>query len=598
MKKLVIFLIGFFVLSMLQMPAMASGVDILDTPKTVESFTLDSPHYYSNNYDKTWTITESGASQIRVYFRYLRTETNYDYVYVYDYNGQLMNTYTGTKDNTWSSFSYGDTIYVRLVTDYSVTKWGFRITQIDYEAGGIPADTTAPSVDITSPTNGATISGTTTISCSATDANGISSRAIKIDGTTVSTSSSYSWNTASYSDGSHSIQCTATDPSGNTGTDTISVTVDNAPSGGDWTLTSGVTETGSLASTSAYDTWTIDVDADATNMHVVLTSGSSDFDIFASHYTSSPTHTNNEFEGYTSGGEDINFANPGAGTWYIVVDAYSGTGAYSLTVTVTYGTGGGSGDWGTGGKYAVIWGISNYQSISDLSYCDDDARDVYNYLTGKGYEVKTFGDNTNSYYGYEGLATEGNVRAAIQSLASHAQAGDEVVIWASSHGGATGTYDGAWQYSGSSYTGDNPGTGYSYLLMWDFSSSPSTSNEFSTSDESYSAGEMRQDFESFASGVNIFLGIDACQSGGFGYELAQSTRYSNWYLALACGVNGYGYDASQYSNGMFTYWYLERGLIAQGTTNAHTAFIYADGQYNPSNAADTFREYMGLNFYF
>ncbi len=598
MRKIALLIVFAFIFGTMYVPTSAMTHNNIPDPdpinlgaRTTESYVLDSPHYYSNNYDHTWTVTKAGASKIRVYFQYLRTENSYDYVYIYDKNWNLLNSYTGSHDNTWSSYSYSDTIYVRLKTDYSVTYWGFRITYIDYDASG--ADTTAPTVSITSPSNGATVSGTVTISCSASDANGISSQAIKIDGTTKSTSSTYTWDTTAYSDGSHTIYCEATDPSGNTGSDQVSVTVDNsAPSN---VLSNGVPASGSLATNGDF-TWQINVDSNAISMHVVLDSGSNDFDFFASHLTSSPSHSNNEFEGYTYGGEDVTFNNPAAGVWYINVDAYSGSGAYTITVTITYGSGS---DWGNGGKYAVVWGISDYQYINDLSYCDEDASDVYNFLVGQGYEVKVFGDShSGNYPVYNGLATEDNVRGAIQSLAQHAQAGDNVVVWASSHGGAMGTYAGGYQSSGSSYAGDDPDNGYSYLLMYDFSTSPSLSNPISTTDESYSANEMRADFESFAAGVHIFLGIDACQSGGFGWELSQSSYYQYWYITMTAGVNGYGYDQSSFSNGAFTYWYIEKGVVEQGNLNAHNAFVYADNNYNPSNPADDFREYEGYNFNF
>lgn len=35
----------------------------------------------------------------------------------------------------------------------------------------------------------------------------------------------------------------------------------------------------------------------------------------------------------------------------------------------------------TGNKFAVIVGISDYKTISDLSFCDEDATDWYNFLT-------------------------------------------------------------------------------------------------------------------------------------------------------------------------------------------------------------------------
>jgi hypothetical protein len=33
-------------------------------------------------------------------------------------------------------------------------------------------------------------------------------------------------------------------------------------------------------------------------------------------------------------------------------------------------------------KYAVIVGISDYKAISDLSFCDEDASDWFNFVTG------------------------------------------------------------------------------------------------------------------------------------------------------------------------------------------------------------------------
>ena len=36
--------------------------------RTVESYVVESAHPYTNNYDNTWTITKSDATQIRVHF--------------------------------------------------------------------------------------------------------------------------------------------------------------------------------------------------------------------------------------------------------------------------------------------------------------------------------------------------------------------------------------------------------------------------------------------------------------------------------------------------------------------------------------------------
>lgn len=98
--------------------------------------------------------------------------------------------------------------------------------------GTYTIDTVAPTVSVTAPTNGSTVSkgSTVSVSASASDAGGVSNVQFLIDGTVVSTDSSspysYSWNTSSVSLGSHTIQAKATDASGNVGTSsTVTVTV-------------------------------------------------------------------------------------------------------------------------------------------------------------------------------------------------------------------------------------------------------------------------------------------------------------------------------------------------------------------------------------
>ncbi len=92
----------------------------------------------------------------------------------------------------------------------------------------------APVVTINSPTNGETVTGTVTISVTVTDDKdtGLVAK-IYIDGVYITQSNSYSWNTANYADGSHTIKADATDSGGKTGSDQISVTVNNGGGGDD-----------------------------------------------------------------------------------------------------------------------------------------------------------------------------------------------------------------------------------------------------------------------------------------------------------------------------------------------------------------------------
>lgn len=89
------------------------------------------------------------------------------------------------------------------------------------------SDITPPVVTITSPTNGASISGTISIAVSASDNVGIASVSLTIDGTMLSTITSspynFSWNSSNAIDGTHTITATAKDAKGNTSSYTISV---------------------------------------------------------------------------------------------------------------------------------------------------------------------------------------------------------------------------------------------------------------------------------------------------------------------------------------------------------------------------------------
>jgi thermolysin len=99
-----------------------------------------------------------------------------------------------------------------------------------------------PSVSITNPFEGATVSGTVSVAADASDDNGVSQVEFFVDGGSIGVDSdgsdgwSASWDTTAYAEGSHTISATATDTAGQTATDSISVTVSNT-SAGEFTLT-------------------------------------------------------------------------------------------------------------------------------------------------------------------------------------------------------------------------------------------------------------------------------------------------------------------------------------------------------------------------
>jgi hypothetical protein len=151
------------------------------------------------------------------------------------YKGQTIELYFNVYGD-----GYGDLTYMYL-DDVSVTTSN---------------DTTPPVVTVTSPQNGAQVSGTVTVSASATDPDNptVSSMQLFIDSVMVASNTnsntiSYSWNTTTYTNGPHSIYAKAYDAAGNVGTSsTINVTVNNTSS---QLIVNGGFETGNLSSWSA-----------------------------------------------------------------------------------------------------------------------------------------------------------------------------------------------------------------------------------------------------------------------------------------------------------------------------------------------------------
>ncbi len=119
--------------------------------------------------------------------------------------------------------------FARLAAAYMA-----ELAKGDFGTGG--GDTTPPTTSVTSPASGATVSGTTTISCSASDNVGVTRVDFLVDGVVVGndTTSPYSfaWNSATSANGSHALRCEAWDAANNKGTSaTVNVNVSNTTGG-------------------------------------------------------------------------------------------------------------------------------------------------------------------------------------------------------------------------------------------------------------------------------------------------------------------------------------------------------------------------------
>ena len=105
---------------------------------------------------------------------------------------------------------------------------------------GTPPDTTAPTVSLTAPAAGASLSGTVAVTASATDNVGVAGVQFLLDGanlgaevTGAGPTYTFNWNTTTATNGTHTLSARARDAAGNTAiTNSVNVTVSNTVSSG------------------------------------------------------------------------------------------------------------------------------------------------------------------------------------------------------------------------------------------------------------------------------------------------------------------------------------------------------------------------------
>jgi hypothetical protein len=124
------------------------------------------------------------------------------------------------------------------------SSWKFDYNAVACSWGG--SDTTPPTVALTAPANGATVSGTISVTASASDNVGVVGVQFKRDGVNLGTEDltspySTSWNTTSVSNGSYTLTAVARDAAGNTTTSAArTVTVSNVVAGSQTYSTPGM----------------------------------------------------------------------------------------------------------------------------------------------------------------------------------------------------------------------------------------------------------------------------------------------------------------------------------------------------------------------
>lgn len=98
---------------------------------------VKSAHPYLNSSSPTWTISGGdGVTRMRVHFAEVELEQDYDYLYVQDGTGkmvQTLNNYPAVTD-LWSEWVVGKTITLNLSADGSVAKYGFSVDRYEAES--------------------------------------------------------------------------------------------------------------------------------------------------------------------------------------------------------------------------------------------------------------------------------------------------------------------------------------------------------------------------------------------------------------------------------------------------------------------------------
>ena len=179
-------------------------------------------------------------------------------------------------------------------------------------------------------------------------------------------------------------------------------------------------------------------------------------------------------------------------------------------------------------KYAYVIGISDYDgTANDLSFCDDDARDVIAFLNTQGFTVRSDID-------YSASAT--NIQAGLIWLRDAAIAGDEIAFFYSGHG-----------------TKIRP-TGGSSIISRDLYYLTHT----------YVMGYLNA-----AACTKKTINLDACVIGDFHADCKTGTVLST------ASVSKYSYDAPDLQNGAWTYYFLY-GAINQGLIYNEAISTYAE----------------------
>ena len=212
---------------------------------------------------------------------------------------------------------------------------------------------------------------------------------------------------------------------------------------------------------------------------------------------------------------------------------------------------------GQGEMRAVLMGVEDYSplgpSSADLYYCIDDIVDVYHYLQSQ--------NATQIIQLVDSKATEANLYGALNTIEAQSGPGDNFMFYYSGHGSEPGNI-----------------LPFEYTTSWGYVSTIEL------------LSEVDDIADKIGSGMVVIV-LDSCHSGGLiDYMSRYPSYYDNYIVFTACEVDEYSWDGGLAPNGLFTYWFLERGIVggeadANGnreiTTGEMSAYLVSN--YNQSD---------------
>lgn len=95
---------------------------------TYVPWAVSTDHPYTNDFSSYAVIGKAGATELILHFARLETEQGYDYVYLADDEGNVYQSYTGANGQFSTDPVAASTLNLWLITDYSVTGYGFELT--------------------------------------------------------------------------------------------------------------------------------------------------------------------------------------------------------------------------------------------------------------------------------------------------------------------------------------------------------------------------------------------------------------------------------------------------------------------------------------